>query len=169
MMNSDESHPRYEENHHYDDYGFYLQEDFSQFLEEARQYGKEAKLKSCSSSLVHPEESRGKFKENKKNKKGKKSWKNSLVSWLKSENKNKSTKSNAYYSSEKHHGHVSGPITQNKNIDERKQWSSTSYYSGPLTSFFKGTKRKESDIPYMSLHQGNHANSHNYGPLYLVT
>ncbi|MED6170719.1 hypothetical protein PIB30_033683 [Stylosanthes scabra] len=152
MMNSDEAHPRYEEAQ-YHDYGFDLQEDFSQFLEEARQHGKEEKLKSSSS--VHPEESRAQIKEKKK------SWKISLVSWLKSENKsntsksknknnnNNITQSNAYYHSNKNdHGNV----------------------SGPLTSFFKGTKRKESgEIPYMSLHHGNHAKSQNYGPLYMVT
>ncbi|MED6113216.1 hypothetical protein PIB30_068771 [Stylosanthes scabra] len=155
MMNSYEAHPRYEETQ-YHDYGFDLQEDFSQFLEEARQHGKEEKLKSSSSSSVHPEESRAQVKEKKK------SWKISLVSWLKSENKsstsknknknnnnNNSTQSNAYHNNNKnHHGNV----------------------TGTLTSFFKGTKRKESgEIPYMSLHHGNHAKSQNYGPLYIVT
>ena len=135
-------------------------------MEEAKQHGKEAKLK-CSS--VHPEESTG---PDKGKKKGKKSWKSSLVSWWKADKKSKPREENTNNNpqskvSGKRHGHVSGPIYNNSTKGpDRKHWHST---SGPLTSLFKPTKRKESEIPYMSLHQGNtpHA-SQNYGPLYVV-
>ncbi|KAJ1408325.1 hypothetical protein SESBI_23607 [Sesbania bispinosa] len=158
--------PKYEASH-FDDYGFDLQEDFSLFLEEARQHAKEAKLKSSS---VHPEESgrRGSEKE----KRGKKSWKSSLISWWKTDKKSKlgedPTNNSKSKVSGKRQGHASGPIYNScKGPNGRKNWRPS---SGPLTSLFKSTKREENEIPYMSLHQQNspHA-SQNFGPIYVVT
>ncbi|XP_027337349.1 uncharacterized protein LOC113851060 [Abrus precatorius] len=157
--------PTYEASH-YDDYGLDLQQDFCQFLEEAKQHGKEAKLKSSS---VHPEEYGKTGSE--KEKRGKKTWKSSLISWWKAEKKSKhreeptkKSKSKVYG---KRHGHFSGPIYNSCNGSDVKHWLPS---SGPLTSLFKPTKREENEIPYISLHQQNSPRVvQNYGPLYVVT
>ncbi|KAK7275488.1 hypothetical protein RIF29_16607 [Crotalaria pallida] len=175
MKKSSPEHPKYEASH-YDDYGFDLQQDFSQFLKEAKQHGKEAKQKSSSS--VYPEESRkgGSDKE----KKGKKSWKSSLISWWKidkktkhreehNNNNNKSCETKVISGKRQGGHHVSGPIYNcSSNGGDVKQWRPK---SGPMTSLFKATKREESEIPYVSLNQQNNNSRavHNYGPLYVVT
>ncbi|XP_020238363.1 uncharacterized protein LOC109817511 [Cajanus cajan] len=152
---------------HYHDYGFYLQQDFCLFLEEAKQHGKEAKLKSSS---VYPEES-GKAG-SKEEKKGKKSWKSSLTSWWKSDKKSGKHSENPTNNSKpkgsvKRHGHSSGPMYNSCNSSDGKHWRPT---SGPLVSLFKPSKREENDIPYISLHQQNSPpTGKNYGPLYVVT
>lgn len=151
---------------HYDDYGFDLQQDFCQFLEEARQHGKEAKLKSSS---VHPEESRKTGSE--KEKKGKKSWKSSLTSWWKTDKKSKhsekTTTNSKSKSSGKWNGHSSGPMYRSSRSSDGKHWRPS---SGPLVSLFKSTKKDENEIPYISLHQHNNSPpaEQNYGPLYVV-
>ncbi|RDX81288.1 hypothetical protein CR513_38050, partial [Mucuna pruriens] len=155
---------------HYDDYGFDLQQDFCQFLEEAKQHGKEAKLKSSS---VHPEESGKAGSE--KEKKGKKSWKSSLTSWWKADKKSKlsektTNNSKSKGSGKRHghgHGHSSGPMYNSCKSSDGKHWRPS---SGPLLNLFKPTKREENEIPYISLHQQNSPPSEqNYGPLYVVT
>ncbi|KAK7389709.1 hypothetical protein VNO78_24983 [Psophocarpus tetragonolobus] len=152
---------------HYDDYGFDLHRDFCQFLEEARQHGKESKLKSSS---VHPEESGKTGPE--KEKKGKKSWKSSLTSWWKADKKSKHSEKNTNNfkskGSGKRHGHSSGPMYRPCISSDGKHWRPS---SGPLISLFKATKREENEIPYISLHQQNNSPpaEQNYGPLYVVT
>ncbi|TKY64190.1 tetratricopeptide repeat protein 14 [Spatholobus suberectus] len=166
MMKSP-SQPTYEASH-YDDYGFDLQQDFCQFLEEAKQHGKEAKLKSSS---VHPEESGKTGSEKEKEKKGKKSWKSSLTSWWKADKKSKHrenpTNNSKPKGSGKRHGHSSGPMYSSCKGSDGKHWRPS---SGPLISLFKSTKREENEIPYISLHQQNSPRAEqNYGPLYVVT
>lgn len=151
---------------HYDDYGIDLQQDFCQFLEEAKQHGKEAKLKSSS---VHPEESRKPGSE--KEKKGKNSWKSSLTSWWKADKKSKhsekTTKNSKSKGSGRRHGHSSGPMYSSYKSSDGNHWRPS---SGPLLNLFKSTKREEKEIPYISLHQQNSPpTEQNYGPLYLVT
>ncbi|CAJ1950627.1 unnamed protein product [Sphenostylis stenocarpa] len=162
------SQPTYDE-FHFDDYGFDLQHDFCQFLEEAKQHGKEAKLKSSS---VCPEDSRNAGSE--KEKKGKKkSWKSSLTSWWKSDKKSKHSEkttndSKSKGGSGKRHGHSSGPMYRSSKSSDGKHWRPS---SGPLVNLFKPTKREENEIPYISLqHQNNSPPAdQNYGPLYVVT
>lgn len=163
-MNMSSSQP-HSETSHYDDYGFDLQQDFSQFLEEAKEHGQEAKQK-CSS--VYPEESRKTGSE--KERKGKKTWKSSLTSWWKADKKikvkethNNSSKSKV---SEKRQGHVSGPIHNSYKGNDVKH---KHHFSGPLANLFKPTKREENEIPYMCLQQQNGHPVQNYGPLYVVT
>ncbi|KAJ1390772.1 hypothetical protein SESBI_37179 [Sesbania bispinosa] len=134
-----------------------LEEDFSQFLEEAKQHVNEAKLKISS---VHPEESE---------KKDKKSWKSSLVSWWKADKKSKHQVIQSKVSvSGKRKNNVSGPIYNcGKGPDVNVKYRRP--ISGPLTNLFKPTK-SEIPIPYMSLHQQNSPRPvYNYGPLYVVT
>lgn len=154
---------------HYDDYGFDLQQDFSLFLAEAKEHGHESKLKSSS---VYPEEGSKKTGPEKV-RKGKKSWKSSLVSWWKIDKKSKdketTNKNSIAKVSEKRQGHVSGPILNSYKGYDGKQKNP---FSGPLiTSLFKPTKRsEENEIPYMTLHQQNNPHPvQNYGPLYVVT
>ncbi|KAK7294540.1 hypothetical protein RJT34_17429 [Clitoria ternatea] len=151
---------------HYDDYGCDLQQDFCLFLEEAKQHGKEVKLRS---STVHPEESRKTGSE--KEKKGKKSWKRSLISWWKADKKSKHREEHTNNSKTevcgRKQGHFSGPIYNSSNGSDKKHWHPS---SGPLTSLFKPTKKEENEIPYVSLHQQNNPRGlQNYGPLYVVT
>ncbi|WJX86659.1 hypothetical protein P8452_68941 [Trifolium repens] len=157
---------------HYDnDYGYDPQQDFSMFLEEA----KEAKLKSSS---VYPEEGSKKTGSEKETKR-KKSWKSTLTSWLKFDKKNKvketsnnnpkvSEKTKSHVS-ERRHGHVSGPIHNSYKSYDGKQHKHP--FSGPLmTSLFKPTKREDNEIPYMTLDQQNSSHPvQNYGPLYVVS
>ncbi|XP_020210880.1 uncharacterized protein LOC109795756 isoform X2 [Cajanus cajan] len=141
--------------------GFDLHKDFSQFCEEAKQNVNEAKVRSSS---VHPEEYGKTGLE-----KVKKSWKSCLTSWWskhpKEPTNNNNCESKVYV---KRMGHVSGPTIYNcgKGPDPDVKYRRPN--SGPL---FKFTKREESQIPYVSLHQQNcpPAASHNYGPLYVVT
>lgn len=137
-------------------------------MEEAKQQGHEAKLKSSLSSSVYPEGSV------EKEKKGKKSWKSCLSSWWKkSDDKKSKVKEEEEHKNSKSKvsgkRHVSGPIHNLYNgLDEKHRLITL---SGPLTNLFKGTKREENEIPYMSLHQQNSTNNavQNYGPLYVVT
>ncbi|TKY61159.1 hypothetical protein E2542_SST11009 [Spatholobus suberectus] len=153
---------------YYEACGFDLHKDFSQFLEEAKQNVNEAKLRSSS---VHPEECGKRGLE--KVKKDKKSWKSYLISRWKGDKKSKHmaepTNNNICESKVygKRKGHVSGPIYNCGKGPDVKYRRPT---SGPPTSLFKSTKREESQIPYMSLHQQNCSRAaHNYGPLYVVT
>lgn len=171
---------------YYDAYGFDLQEDFSQFLEEARKYEMtEAKAKSLAS--VHPEGGRGgkreesSDKEKQKSGKKKKSWKSSVVSWWKTEKKSKPTTTNINSEEQKgscgkKQSHVSGPIyNSGRAPNAKKQWRP---HTGPLiTSLFSKSSKKENhnDIPYVCLHHHQQQNSpqdvhiQNYGPPYVVS
>ncbi|XP_061356743.1 uncharacterized protein LOC133301147 [Gastrolobium bilobum] len=166
MMKS-QLHQQYQASY-YEAYGFDLREDFSQYLEEAKSHVNEAKR---TSSSVHPEESG--ITGSKKEKKVKKSWKSSLISWWKGDKNKKSklrgepTNNSKSKVSGQRKGHVSGPIYNSAEGIDVKHRGST---SGPLTSLFKSTKREECEIPYMSLHQQTSPRPvHNYGPLYVVT
>ncbi|KAL5062544.1 hypothetical protein RYX36_024281 [Vicia faba] len=164
MMNKSSPQPN-----HFDDYGFDLQQDFSQFLEEAKEHGQETKQKNSS---VYPEEG-SKKRGSEKDRKGKKSWKSSLISWWKFDKNNKvkeASNSNSSKSkvSERRQGHVSGPIMHNsyKGYEGKNKRP----FSGPLTSLFKSTKREENEVAYMTLDQQNSPHPvQNYGPVYKVT
>ncbi|KAK4839514.1 hypothetical protein QYF36_022487 [Acer negundo] len=164
MMNKSPTYLDYETS----DYGvheFDPQLDFSQFLEEARQHAKEVNFQASS---TYTEET-GKKKQLGGEKKIKKSWKNSLLSWWKVHKKSKSSNEPAASSniSKPRKGHVSGPIYGSGQGDEMKLRRST---SGPITNLFNPINRGEDEIPYMCLDQIN--NSHpvkSYGPVYLVT
>ncbi|KAK0598146.1 hypothetical protein LWI29_032060 [Acer saccharum] len=151
------------------DYGvheFDPQLDFSLFLEEARQHAKEVNFEASSTNT---EELRKK-KQIGGEKKIKKSWKNSLLSWWKVHKKSKSSMEPAASTSnisKLRKGHVSGPIYSSGRGDDIKLRRQT---SGPITNLFNPIKRGECEIPYMCLDQIN--NSHHvksYGPVYLVT
>ena len=137
-----------------------------QFLEEARQHAKEVNFEASSTNT---EELRKK-KQIGGEKKIKKSWKNSLLSWWKVHKKSKSSMEPAASTSnisKLRKGHVSGPIYSSGRGDDIKLRRQT---SGPITNLFNPIKRGECEIPYMCLDQIN--NSHHvksYGPVYLVT
>ncbi|KAG6664974.1 hypothetical protein I3843_02G113300 [Carya illinoinensis] len=142
--------------------------DFSQFLEEARHHGRVVDFQS---SPLYPEE-KGKKRLAGDKQASKKSWKNHLFSWWKTEKKSeprvKSTSSSYMNSLPKRHL-VSGPIHgsgKTKNNDGRHGRPS----SGPLTGLFNPTKRVENEIPYMCLDEVDRPQAlQTYGPVYLVT
>ncbi|KAK1575665.1 hypothetical protein Q3G72_007381 [Acer saccharum] len=151
------------------DYGvheFDPQLDFSQFMEEARQHAKEVNFQASSTNI----EELGKKKQLGGEKKIKKSWKNSLLSWWKVHKKSKPSMEPAastFNISKSRKCHVSGPINGSGRGDDIKLRRQT---SGPITNLFNPIKRGEDEIPYMCLDQIN--NSHHvksYGPVYLVT
>ncbi|KAK2651990.1 hypothetical protein Ddye_011846 [Dipteronia dyeriana] len=148
------------------DYGVHEidpQLNFSQFLEEARQHAKEVNFEASSTNA----EETGK----KKQKKIKKSWKNSLLSWWKVHKKSKPIMEAAASTSnisKPRKGHVSGPIYGSGRGDDMKLRRPT---SGPIINLFNPIKRGEDEIPYMCLDQLNNNSHHvkSYGPVYLVT
>lgn len=136
-------------------------------MEEAKEHGQETKQKS---SMVYPEEG-SKRKGLEKERKGKKSWKSSLISWWKFDKNGKVKEAFDGYKSkvsEKRQGHVSGPIMQNSYRGYEGKHKRP--FSGPLASLFKSTKREENEMPYMTLDQQNGTHHvQNYGPVYKVT
>ncbi|TXG68167.1 hypothetical protein EZV62_003102 [Acer yangbiense] len=151
------------------DYGvheFDPQLDFSQFLEEARQHAKEVNFEASSTYT----EEIGKKKQLEGEKKIKKSWKNSLLSWWKVHKKSKPSMEPAASTniSNPRKGHVSGPIYGSGRGDEMKLRRPT---SGPITNLFNPINTGEDEIPYMCLDQINNNSHHvkSYGPVYLVT
>ncbi|KAK0597948.1 hypothetical protein LWI29_030116 [Acer saccharum] len=151
------------------DYGvheFDPQLDFSQFLEEARQHAKEVNFEASSTYT----EEIGKKKQLEGEKKIKKSWKNSLLSWWKVHKKSKPSMEPAASTniSKPRKGHVSGPIYGSGRGDEMKLRRPT---SGPITNLFNPINKGEDEIPYMCLDQINNNSHHikSYGPVYLVT
>lgn len=141
------------------DYGgspFDPQMDFSQFLKEARQHGREVNLKATTSGAEEV-------------KKSKKSWKTSLFFWWKAEKKIKTSMepANSSHHSSKltGHRHVSGPVFESERAVHLQRQT-----SGPLTNLFNNNRGTENQIPYMSLHHlNNHSPVKVYGPVYLVT
>lgn len=139
---------------------------FSEFLEEARQYARE----------IRPEESYRNSVGLGGDKKGrKKSWTSSLISWLKGEKKssNHDTIStiNPPNISKPKKSYASGPIYGNARGVVHTM-SSHRPLSGPLsTILFSRTRKGEAEVPYMSLDQNQNSHHANdaYGPLYLVT
>ncbi|RVX16889.1 hypothetical protein CK203_003405 [Vitis vinifera] len=148
----------------YNDHGLDLQEDFSQFLEEARRHARQGNPQGPS---PHGDEAgKGRLSEEKRSKK---SWKSTLFSWWKADKKNKPSVEQVPCSriSDPRRGHVSGPIYGSGRRTDGKQRRPT---SGPLTSLFNPTRRAETDIPYVSLKQLSSSHSAQaYGPVYLVT
>ncbi|XP_038895377.1 uncharacterized protein LOC120083617 [Benincasa hispida] len=136
---------------------------FSKFLKEAKRHAIEQDFKAST------EEETGR-KWLAQEKKSKKSWKNTLFSWLKSEKKTKpmpKPEKNPH-TPNKRRVHVSGPIyTGATTTDSRPRRHPM---SGPIASLFNPSMRTDMEIPYMYLHQLNTPNSnHIYGPIYLVT
>lgn len=137
-----------------------------QFLNEARQH----KVNSntyASSPHVEPEGGRRSGAE----KRGKKSWKSSLLSWWKSEKKVKPRVESATNVSRKpkpRKGHTSGPVLGSSIREaELPRHRPT---SGPLSGLFGKGKRSENETPYVTLVQtGQPKGASPYGPLYLVT
>ncbi|KAL6335300.1 hypothetical protein AAG906_029541 [Vitis piasezkii] len=148
----------------YNDHGLDLQEDFSQFLEEARRHARQGNPQGPS---PHGDEAgKGRLSEEKRSKK---SWKSTLFSWWKADKKNKPSVEQVPCSriSDPRRGHVSGPIYGSGRRTDSKQRRPT---SGPLTSLFNPTRKAETDIPYVSLNQLSSSHSAQaYGPVYLVT
>nr|XP_023902266.1 uncharacterized protein LOC112014124 isoform X2 [Quercus suber]XP_023902267.1 uncharacterized protein LOC112014124 isoform X2 [Quercus suber]XP_023902268.1 uncharacterized protein LOC112014124 isoform X2 [Quercus suber]XP_023902269.1 uncharacterized protein LOC112014124 isoform X2 [Quercus suber]XP_023902271.1 uncharacterized protein LOC112014124 isoform X2 [Quercus suber] len=138
--------------------------DFSQFLQEARHHAREVGFHSSS---LHPEENvKKRLAEEKK---VKKSWKNSLLSWWKTDKKSKLQVEPevSSYNSTPRQRLVSGPIHgSGKNNDCRYRHPT----SGPITGLFNPTKRVENEISYMCLDQLDKPHDvQTYGPVYLVT
>ncbi|KDP40623.1 hypothetical protein JCGZ_24622 [Jatropha curcas] len=146
-------------------YEFDPQVDFTQFLEEARQHAREVNLQN---SLPHAEETVKTRTEEEK--KSKKSWKNTLFKWWKSDNKKGEASkqpANSSHVSNPRKGHVSGPIYGTGGTVDMKLRRQT---SGPLANLFNPIKRTGNEAPYMCLDPIN--NPHGvkaYGPVYLVT
>ncbi|KAL2457379.1 uncharacterized protein Fot_30480 [Forsythia ovata] len=148
----------------YFDYEFDCQADFKQFLEEAKKNASQGNLKT------EPLEKVGIKGQSHGEKKNRKSWKNSLFSWLKTDKKNKSVvqpPTNGIVGSEPRRGTFSGPVHGSVGGITGRPRKPT---SGPITGLFSSSKRVEDEVPYVSLGQLN--NSHgvqSYGPVYLVT
>ncbi|KAG8380223.1 hypothetical protein BUALT_Bualt07G0171000 [Buddleja alternifolia] len=146
------------ENADYCSYEFDYQSDFVQFLEEAR---KNTKLSTS------PREEEQLDVE----KKSRKSWKNSLFSWLKSDKKSTTTKqSTTVYKPRR--GQVSGPVQGNVAGNVVTIGRARRAVSGPLTGLFSRSMKRvdEYEVPYMCLGQFYDPHKfHSYGPLYLVT
>ncbi|CAI9753694.1 unnamed protein product [Fraxinus pennsylvanica] len=148
----------------YFDYEFDCQADFKQFLDEA---------KACQGNFkTEPLEKVGIKGQLQGEKKNRKSWKNSLFSWLKTDKKNKSVMQqsprNGTVGSEPRHGPFSGPVrgSGGGSITSRPQNPT----SGPIASLFLSSKRVEDEVPYVSLGQLNISHAvQSYGPVYLVT
>ncbi|KAG9141030.1 hypothetical protein Leryth_012608 [Lithospermum erythrorhizon] len=99
-------------------------------------------------------------------KKQKKSWKRSLLSWWKTKKKKKHVEqsSNAPLMPKLKREYESGPMAGA--ITTRAPNSA----SGPLGRLFNSSKRVENEMPYMCLeHLNNPHDLHSYGPVYLVT
>ncbi|XP_023527883.1 uncharacterized protein LOC111790969 [Cucurbita pepo subsp. pepo] len=129
---------------------------FSKFLEEAKHHATE---QETGAKWLPPQ------------KKSKKSWKNTLFSWLKSDKRTKPLPkpgTNPHIPNTRR-VHVSGPIfTRATAIDGRSRGGRST--SGPIASLFSPSLSSEMEIPYMCLHQLTSPNTnHNYGPIYLVT
>ncbi|XP_022949073.1 uncharacterized protein LOC111452535 [Cucurbita moschata] len=136
---------------------------FSKFLEEAKHHAKEEDFKASTQ-----EETGRKWLA--QHKKSKKSWKNTLFSWLNSDKTSKSLPKleRNSHTSNKRRVHVSGLIyTGATTVDGRPRHRPT---SGPIASLFNPSMRTEMEIPYMCLHQlTSPIPNHYYGPIYLVT
>lgn len=145
----------------FDDFDLGL--NFSKFLEEAKLHAIEQDFKAST------EEETGR-KWLAQEKKSKKSWKSTLFSWFKSDNKTKPLPKPERnpHTPNKRRVHVSGPIyTAATTIDNRPRRRPM---SGPIPGLFNPSMRTEMEIPYMCLHQFTTPNTnHNYGPIYLVT
>ncbi|KAG6733134.1 uncharacterized protein LOC122279724 isoform X1 [Carya illinoinensis] len=166
MMKKSPTYSRYETSAYSGD-GFDPYVDFSQFLEEARHHAGGVDFQS---SPFNPEE-RGK-KRLPEEKQGKKSWKNSLLSWWKTDRKSNRPQveptSSSYISVTKRRL-VSGPIHGSGKTNDGRQWHRRST-SGPLTGLFNPTKRVENGISYVCLDQLDRPHAiQTYGPVYLVT
>ncbi|KAK6911788.1 hypothetical protein RJ641_023881 [Dillenia turbinata] len=145
--------------------GFHFdpQVDFAQFLEEARRHASRGHLDAHLSCSQEAERS--------KEKREKKTWKSSLVSWWKRERKTNPRVELASIAQNSHTrlgGYAFGPIMQNDEVAKVGQQRST---SGPLSSILHPTKKVEADFPYVCLdhHLNKTPNIHSYGPIYLVT
>ncbi|KAI4330454.1 hypothetical protein MLD38_028744 [Melastoma candidum] len=159
------------EHDYYDtsDYGhenFDLEEDFLQFLNEARN-GKTGGIRSVSSPKVEISAERVPIQD----KKSKKSWRRRLFSWLKVERKGKDQSAQAGNKNRSHvpkKGHVSGPICCGSGQRD---------FDGPLlrrinsasqVGLFNPHKRVETEVHYRCLGESG-CSVKNYGPIYLVT
>ncbi|PKI37936.1 uncharacterized protein LOC116201190 [Punica granatum] len=161
--------PKYETG----DYGaidFDPEVDFAQFLNEARQHKNVSDVVGSSLNVEHG----GRRRSGDEKKEGKKSWKSSLFSWLKSDKKSKHRVEPATITSsckpKPRKGHTSGPI-----YGSTVRGSEVVHHrptSGPLSGFFSKTKRSENKTPYLTLGQLDRPNGNGaspYGPVYLVT
>ncbi|PSS18153.1 Regulatory protein [Actinidia chinensis var. chinensis] len=158
-------HPRYEGG----DYGFDLQVDFLQFLEEAR---KHAIKENFGVAAQNPEEAQK--RQSGEAKKNKKSWKRSIFSRWKFEKKGNSgmeTPTSSHISKPRgSRVSASGPIYGGSGRSGATSCKSHRQTSGPLTSLFQPTKRVEDGIPYICLDKLNNPHDvQSYGPVYLVT
>ncbi|CAI9753537.1 unnamed protein product [Fraxinus pennsylvanica] len=151
----------------YFDYEFDCQADLNRYFLE------EAKRTECQGNLkTEPIEKVGIKGQLDGEKKNRKSWKNSLFSWLKPDKKNKSVVQQSprkgTIDSELRRGPFSGPVhaIEGGGITGTPQKPT----SGHITSLFSSSKRVEDEVPYVSLGQLNNAQDvQSYGPVYLVT
>ncbi|CAA3003443.1 uncharacterized protein LOC111402679 [Olea europaea var. sylvestris] len=148
----------------YFDYEFDCQANFKQFLDEA---------KACQGNFkIEPPEKVGIKGQLQGEKKNRKSWKNSLFFWLKTDKKNKSvvqqSPRNGTIGSELSRGPFSGPVrgSGGGSITDRPRKPT----SGPITRLLLSSKRVKDEVPYVSLGQlKNSQDDQSYGPVYLVT
>ncbi|XP_062025766.1 uncharacterized protein LOC133742092 [Rosa rugosa] len=140
------------------------QNDFYEFLEEAKHYALESDFQTSSTS--YPEET-GERRSGQEKKK-KKSWKKLLFPWLKGEKVNKTSTKSATKSqvSDARRTNVSGPVFgTGKALDGRLRRP----LSGPINSLFRPTIRADSEVPYKCLDKsGSPQVVQTYGPVYLV-
>lgn len=143
------------------------QNDFYQFLEEAKQYAIESDFQT---SATYPEETGERRLEPEKKKK--KSWKKLLFPWLKDEKMSKTSTKPATKSqvSDARRTNVSGPVYGTGKAMDGQDGRQRRPLSGPITSLFKPTKRADDEIPYKCLKKtDSHKVVQTYGPVYLVT
>ncbi|KAK6268327.1 hypothetical protein QUC31_012487 [Theobroma cacao] len=166
-MSKSPVHPKHETSD-YACYEFDPQVNFSQFLEEARQHARDINFQRSSS--CSEEVGKKRFGgEKKREKKSKKSWKNSLFSWWKIDRKSKPSPDpvDGLHISKPTKGYGSGPLCGTaRGVDTRRRRPS----SGPVSILFHSTRKVENEVPYMCLDQPNDPYQINaYGPVYLVT
>ncbi|KAL7140472.1 hypothetical protein ABFS83_09G123000 [Erythranthe nasuta] len=167
-MNKSATLSRYESTADYYGYDFDYQTDFTKFLEEARNSEKHGTSIATTPRL----EVSGDDEQFNRERKNKKSWKTSLLFWLKTDKKCKLEKlqTNSTTVSKPIRGrHVSGPMQ--RIVGGGRGVSVRGPKSGPLTGLFSSTRgADEYEVPYMCLGQHNNSQKLNsYGPLYLVT
>lgn len=170
-------HPNFEGGDYYTcSHEFDPQADFCQFLKEAKSHAYDEE--SFQGVTPHVGETRKADLQGERKKK--KSWKNSLFSWLKMDRKNKNmvepldVSATNYTKFRRGGGILSGPILHGNAVSNISNSSrSRKPTSGPLPGLFNPSKREEADeiVPYMCLNQQQQLDNHphSFGPVYLVT
>ncbi|XP_050383886.1 uncharacterized protein LOC126800548 [Argentina anserina] len=150
--------------------GFDPQNDFYEFLEEAKHYAFESDYQTSSTPYTEATGENRSEASGQEKKKKKRSWKKLLFPWLKSEKMNKTSTKPATKSqvSDARRTNVSGPVFSTSEVMHGRRRRPL---SGPINSLFKPTKRADSEVqvPYKCLEKTSSIQVvQTYGPVYLV-